>query len=533
MSDIGSVDEVCGDGVVNGAEQCDGQDLGGRICTTEGFSGGTLACKADCTLDTTGCESCGDGVVNGSEACDGAALDGKTCQSEGFDSGALACDALCQLDLSGCQIATCGNGSLDEKEPCEGTDLGGKTCAQLGFDGGELTCDDNCALNTSACFRCGDGVINGTEQCDGSQLGGKTCKTQGFDGGALGCTTTCTFHTAACVKCGDGVVNGAEQCDGSKLGGKTCKSLGYAGGTLACKSDCTLDTAACTSAPPPDQGPAPDLTAADKGAAADTQPPVDAKPTVDVGPGPVGFPGPGNTGVPAGVTLVSSGSVKVTQDGTVLDGKDIKGDVDIQAQNVVLKNCRVVVSGSYWGIIIRSGSLTVTDCEIYGGGDSGQGIFNPYQRPLTVKRCDISGFADGIMSDVGLVEDNYIHDLQGGPGSHHDGFQNGGGGPLTIRHNTILNPHGETSAIALFQDFGVPHDVLIENNLLGGGGYTVYGGAGSKGTATNIKVLNNQFSKKYFAKGGQWGPVAYWDSKGAGNTWNGNTWEGTSQVVSP
>jgi hypothetical protein len=49
---------ACGDGVVDGDEQCDGADLAGETCTTltAGFAqGGTLACKADCTFDTTDC----------------------------------------------------------------------------------------------------------------------------------------------------------------------------------------------------------------------------------------------------------------------------------------------------------------------------------------------------------------------------------------------------------------------------------------------------------------------------------------------
>ena len=49
---------ACGDGHVDGNEQCDGADLGGKTCTdvTSGFAqGGTLTCKADCTFDTTDC----------------------------------------------------------------------------------------------------------------------------------------------------------------------------------------------------------------------------------------------------------------------------------------------------------------------------------------------------------------------------------------------------------------------------------------------------------------------------------------------
>jgi hypothetical protein len=49
---------ACGDGVRDGTDACDGTDFGESTCTTVtgGFApGGTLACKADCTLDTTDC----------------------------------------------------------------------------------------------------------------------------------------------------------------------------------------------------------------------------------------------------------------------------------------------------------------------------------------------------------------------------------------------------------------------------------------------------------------------------------------------
>lgn len=48
--------EFCGDGVAQGREVCDGSDLQGETCVTQGFSGGDLACLRDCTgFDTSGC----------------------------------------------------------------------------------------------------------------------------------------------------------------------------------------------------------------------------------------------------------------------------------------------------------------------------------------------------------------------------------------------------------------------------------------------------------------------------------------------
>ncbi|MBN1771815.1 MAG: hypothetical protein JXB32_11170 [Deltaproteobacteria bacterium] len=49
---------VCGDGVLEPGEACDGAELGGHGCTTvmAGYAGGTLACRADCTgYDVLGC----------------------------------------------------------------------------------------------------------------------------------------------------------------------------------------------------------------------------------------------------------------------------------------------------------------------------------------------------------------------------------------------------------------------------------------------------------------------------------------------
>jgi len=46
---------VCSNEVVEFGEECDGANLQGATCTTQGFQFGTLACSASCTLDTSGC----------------------------------------------------------------------------------------------------------------------------------------------------------------------------------------------------------------------------------------------------------------------------------------------------------------------------------------------------------------------------------------------------------------------------------------------------------------------------------------------
>ncbi len=78
---------VCGDGIRDAGEDCDGTDLGGQDCSDAGFDQGELACTRECTFDVAGCSSCGDGIVGPGETCD----DGNTESGDG-------CDANCQTE---------------------------------------------------------------------------------------------------------------------------------------------------------------------------------------------------------------------------------------------------------------------------------------------------------------------------------------------------------------------------------------------------------------------------------------------------
>jgi Zn-dependent metalloprotease len=49
----------CGDNMIDPGETCDGTDLGGETCISQGCTGGTLACESDCSaFDTSGCTGC-------------------------------------------------------------------------------------------------------------------------------------------------------------------------------------------------------------------------------------------------------------------------------------------------------------------------------------------------------------------------------------------------------------------------------------------------------------------------------------------
>jgi len=257
---------ICGSGTRRGAEVCDFPDLGGTTCLTLGFNGGRLKCSPGCTsFDTSECCCtdgrpgcpiclCGNGIIDPQEACDGLNLSNQTCISRGFEAGILACNTSCTAyDDSGCVAdGACGNGirEIDEGEECDGTDLGGASCVTRGFDVGALACRRSCEFDTTGCaWVCGNGVRRGgAEVCDGTDLNGKTCSAFGFDAGTLGCRTDCSgFDLSGCVTvCGNEVRSGNETCDGTDVGDNTCQAQGYDAGTLSCSADCgALETDGC------------------------------------------------------------------------------------------------------------------------------------------------------------------------------------------------------------------------------------------------------------------------------------------------
>lgn len=244
------------------------------------------------------------------------------------------------------------------------------------------------------------------------------------------------------------------------------------------------------------------------------------------------FPSAADTGVPKGVTLKRSQSLTITKDGTVVDGLEVHGEINVEADNVTIRNTRVAAAPGDWGIIQRKGhsGLTVEHTEIFGNGRERTqfGILNQ-GGDITVRRVNIHTISNGILTEQGLVEDSYLHDPKYFPGDHTDMIMCTSGPPagksLVIRGNTVINTLEQTGAIALFQDFGVVRNVTVERNYLAGGGYSLYAGAGSKGTSSNIKIIDNVFGRDVWPKGGAHGPVAYWDRHGAGNVWKGNVWE--------
>lgn len=68
--DVDPVDAICGDSILNGAEICDGEDLGGTTCLDFGYGGGQPKCTFACDINIENCclsagQACGLGGETG------------------------------------------------------------------------------------------------------------------------------------------------------------------------------------------------------------------------------------------------------------------------------------------------------------------------------------------------------------------------------------------------------------------------------------------------------------------------------------
>jgi len=269
-----------------------------------------------------------------------------------------------------------------------------------------------------------------------------------------------------------------------------------------------------------------------------------------------GYPGATNTGVPGGTVLktvpsqVSSGpgwyynaagnDVVVNVNGTVLSGLYIPYTLEIDASNVTVSNVQVVTGGNYGVSLRHTTGVTIQNSLITGqnatSGRVNYAIDDVYgdSTGMVIKNNNISNFRTAIQMSTGLVDSNYIHDPGFVAGDHTNGIYVGGGTqPMTIQNNTILDSQNQTDAINLdAASSGVSvANKTVKNNLLGGGSYTIYGGAALGDPTSNLVIQNNRFSQQYFAQGGQYGPVAYFDPTGPGNVWSGNIWDTSAQTV--
>ena len=253
-------------------------------------------------------------------------------------------------------------------------------------------------------------------------------------------------------------------------------------------------------------------------------------------PSACGYPDGTNSGVPAGVALTArSGHITVGA-GQTISGIDLHGTIDVTGNNVTIQNSRITAGdGSLNGesaITIRSGvtgtkvlntTMQGSDCQ---GGSLFAGVMNDSNDQLLMQG-DYGQCLDDTLHGPGTIKDSYSIDNANIPNDHYEPIAyDGGGGSITIDHDTLLNPHDQTAAVFITCYFGPVTSETIQNSLLAGGGYVVYGPEGNgacDGQTGHQTVVNNRFSKTYFPRGGQFGIGVYFQDHNT--TWLGNVWD--------
>lgn len=282
-----------------------------------------------------------------------------------------------------------------------------------------------------------------------------------------------------------------------------------------------MPTTTVATAMPPAAGetPLPTTTTAPKPTTTTTAAPAPALPSgtpADSG----GFPNSSTTGVKAGVSLAPSGSMTVTEPGKVIENLHIRGTVTIEADNVTIRNTLIDNTGTY-PIRTTNGNtnLLVEDVEIKGNG---QGNVAVYGGNYTLRRVDVHGTLDGprVEGNNVVIEDSYVHHLHRVDGGHHDAIQIIRGVNVKIRGNNLQAYNPDTNdpmnaAIQVGSLNGPTGEVLVENNLMNGGNYTVNAG---KSEGNSFTFRNNTFGDD--ARFGIY-------SDGPGVTWVGNVMEGS------
>jgi hypothetical protein len=201
---------------------------------------------------------------------------------------------------------------------------------------------------------------------------------------------------------------------------------------------------------------------------------------------------------------------------------ELRGPVSIRAANVTIINSTVDTlhgdkSGGSAGITVDDGaSATISHVTINGGRTVHACIFHD-GTSLMVNAVDCFGANDGIFTwavtptrggNNFTIQNSYIHALtQETANGHDDGFQTEGSSNGLINHDTFQMTQDSTSAIAIWDSRANADNITVSNNLITGGGFSVYAedyspGDGAPGnppttggfSVTNVQIDDNSFS---------------------------------------
>jgi hypothetical protein len=266
-----------------------------------------------------------------------------------------------------------------------------------------------------------------------------------------------------------------------------------------------------------------------------------------------GFPGSNNTGVPVGKRLPTRDrGIQIYEDGAVMENIDVTGQIDIRADDVVIRNSKI--SGFVYLDIDQpqwaDNTFTIRDTEINNGTNQRGGVS---LGNFTLERVNIhGGQMSALCAKNCVVSDSWFHGQYAPLDQdwHLGGFLSNGGSNMVVQRSTIAcdTPNNEVGGgcsgdFNLFGDFEPIQNVLVDGNLflespgatyclnLGYNAFKPFGPG-----ANNIDVTNNTIQRG--ASGNCAGVAVGTDYMisgipAPGNSWVNNKWDDETLVAPP
>ena len=253
-------------------------------------------------------------------------------------------------------------------------------------------------------------------------------------------------------------------------------------------------------------------------------------------------------GVPAGVTPSTTGACATYANGgsissgtVTINGCKITGGLSISGGNVTITNSDLGgwadPGGSNPPINISGGTVNVNHTTLHGLGPNQQGIqMFEYVHGSGVLTVDHNFTYNGSRighntstAAVGLTVTNSFCWLSAAAtNDHYECTYTGPPSNTTIQNSVFLNWHTQTGATYTDDNTGSCCSTALdfENNLLGGGGYTLYGGYRTPNliNANADTIIGNRFSRVAWPGGGNTGVTAFVSPS---STQSGNIWDDT------
>jgi Peptidase M10 serralysin C terminal len=201
--------------------------------------------------------------------------------------------------------------------------------------------------------------------------------------------------------------------------------------------------------------------------------------------------------------VASENTVFVTQNGAVLSGINFgTASVNIDANNVTIKDCTFTGTTGYWGIYQTANysGATIENCTFQGSGAPTEvnDWISSIQNITIEDNSFLTSPTDAIDFEGGTVTGNYFGSAGYMPGAHADAISMAVSTCPTIISDNFIDgtytadaPANANSDIRLSDQFGNLSNVTVTGNFLLGAGETVEVGPDSDDTISNISITNN------------------------------------------